>query len=147
MDNLLKKLQIPAILLGLFGFLNGLSGFIILISTLLRLSSNQEFVPINEAERMGYVFAGVVTTVIALISILVAPVIIFGAIQMINGKRALLVKVSAILAMLPFTACCFLFGIPIGAWTLYILTRPEIKNVFDGTQFPTNNNTPQTPSF
>lgn len=58
MNNDLDRLKIPAIGLIVVGFLNGATGFLALVSGLLRLAGiiGENKIPINEAEKMGFYF-------------------------------------------------------------------------------------------
>lgn len=89
-------------------------------------------IPIREAERAGYNFGLAMNAGIAVLSILIAPLIIYGAVKMLKGANFKLAKTSTILAMIPFTSCCFVVGIPIGIWSLIVLHRPDVKAYFDG---------------
>lgn len=132
-DNL-QKLRAPAIGLIIAGSLNGVSGLIAVLSGLMRLTglAGRETLPMDQAERMGYMVGTIVPYVISLLSVVMAPVIIYGAIRMMHGKQPGLAKIAAILVILPVTSCCFLIGIPMGIWSLIVLAKPEVKAVFAG---------------
>ena len=49
---------------------------------------------------------------------------------MLQGKSLGLVRISAILAMIPVTSCCCVVGIPVGIWTLRILKKPQVEAHF-----------------
>jgi hypothetical protein len=57
---------------------------------------------------------------------------VIGVIVLIGGLRMRvlgspgLVYISALLAMLPFSACCFL-GVIFGIWTFVVMMKPEVK--------------------
>lgn len=134
MNDGIQKLRAPAIGLIIAGSLNGITGLLALLGGLFRLSgiAGKETLPTEQAEKMGYLVGTVGTYIVALLSLVLAPVVIYGAVQMMQGKKPGLAKASAILAMLPVTACCFLVGIPIGIWGLIVLAKPEVKAVFAG---------------
>ena len=131
-DNL-QKLRAPATALIIAGSLNGLIGLIALLGGLFRLSgiSGGEMLPVNEAERIGYLTSTVITYGASLLSLLLAPVIIYGAVQMIQGKRYSMARWAAILAIIPVTSCCFLVSMPIGIWGFMVLSKPEVKAAFN----------------
>lgn len=149
MNNELDRLKIPAIGLMVAGILNGATGLLILIGGLFRLMKAvpEQAMPIDGAEKFGFIFGTFLIYGIAAISLLATPVIIYGAIQMMKGKRAGLAKLASVLAIIPVTACCFVVGIPFGIWSLVVLSKPEVKAVFDGTANPTNYDPPQPPNF
>ena len=66
---------------------------------------------------------------IALVSLLLAPVIVYGAVQMMQGRKLGLAKIAAVLAILPLTSCCCLAGLPVGIWTFIVLSKPEIRTL------------------
>ncbi len=51
------------------------------------------------------------------------------AIYMRSLRRHSSAVIGSVVAMLPCSGCCLL-GIPLGIWSLVILTRPEVKDVF-----------------
>lgn len=134
MNDGLQKLRAPAIGLIIAGSLNGITGLLALLGGLFRLSGvgGKETLPTEQAEKMGFMVGTVGTYIFALLSLMLAPVIIYGAVQMMQGRKPGLAKISSIMAMLPVTACCFLIGIPIGIWCLIVLAKPEVKAVFAG---------------
>ena len=133
MKEITDNLKKPAIALIIVGSLNGIFGILSLAAVFLRLSGVLETqVPANEAERIGYYFGTAMNIGIAALSLLIAPLIIYGAIKMLKGKNFKLAKTSAILAMVPLVSCCFVVGIPIGIWSLIVLHRPDVKAYFNG---------------
>jgi hypothetical protein len=129
-----QKLRAPAIGLIVAGSLNGITGLLALLSGLFRLTGigGKETLPSDQAEKMGFMIGTIGSYIVALLSLLLAPVIIYGAVQMMQGKKPGLAKIAAIAAMIPVTSCCFLIGIPIGIWSLVVLAKPEVKAIFTG---------------
>jgi hypothetical protein len=57
--------------------------------------------------------------------------LIFAGLQMMKLQSHTMVFVASILAMIPcFTSCCCVFGIPIGIWSLLVITKPDVKAAF-----------------
>jgi hypothetical protein len=54
---------------------------------------------------------------------------IFGALKMRNLESYGLSMAASIIVMVPCTCCC-LFGLPVGIWSLVLLSKPEIKTAF-----------------
>ena len=133
MTDTLQKLRAPAIALIVAGSLNGMIGLLSLLSGLLRLSGmgGREMLPVDEAERLGYMISTVVAYGVSLISLVLAPVIIYGATKMMQAKKYKVARLAAILAILPFTSCCFLVGLPMGIWALAILAQTDVKAAFN----------------
>ena len=132
MNDALNKLRAPAIALIVTGALNAVIGVLTILSGLLRLSgiNGREALPVNEAEKFGFLVGTFIAYGGGALGLLAAPVIIYGAIQMLQGKKHGLAKTAAILAIVPLTSCCFLLGIPVGIWALIVLAKPEVKAVF-----------------
>jgi len=132
MTDHLQRLRAPGTALIIAASLNGMIGVIALLGGLLRLSglSGREELPIDEVERMGYVTSTVLTYGISVLSLLLAPVIIYGAVRMMQGKNYRMARVAAMVAINPFTACCFVVSVPIGIWAMVLLGKPEVKAVF-----------------
>lgn len=149
MNDVLGKLKVPAIGLIIVGVLNFGLGLLSVLSGLLRLTGliPGDRVPTNEAERVGYFIGTFGGYAVAFISLVVAPFIIYGAIQMLNGKNHRSAKRAAILAIIPLISCCFVFGIPFGIWALVVLSKPEIKAFFNGENNYQNYYPPMPPSY
>src|SRR5262245_36318166 len=145
-DNL-QTLRPPATALIIAGSLNGMIGLLALLGGLLRLSGivGSEELPVNDAERLGYISSTVITYGISFLSLMLAPLIVYGAVQMMRGKNYRMARVAAILAINPFTSCCFLVGIPIGIWALVVLRKPEVKAAFNNHGSGDNVYPPQPP--
>jgi hypothetical protein len=66
------------------------------------------------------------------------PSLVLGALAFVGGLRMLALRnwvlavAGSVALMIPCVggSCCCLFGIPVGAWALYVLTRPEVKGAF-----------------
>jgi hypothetical protein len=133
-NDVLQKVKAPAIALLVIGILNALIAILILAGGAVRLAglTGPEPIPTDEAQRMGYYAGTIGGYAVAFLSLIVAPVIIWGAIQMMKGKKLGLAKTAAILAIIPLTSCCFIIGIPFGIWALVVLGKPDVKALFRG---------------
>ena len=78
---------------------------------------------------MAQGLSGTTAIVVGLLVLIVAPVIIYGALQMMKLKSHGLAMASSILAMIPCISCC-LIGLPIGIWSVIVLSKPEVKSAF-----------------
>ncbi len=147
MNDILNKLKAPAICLVVIGALNGLVSILALLGGIVRFAGigGRESFPTRDAERFGFYVGTLVSYGSGLLALIAAPVIIYGAIQMMKGRKFGLAKASAILAIVPFTSCCFLFGIPIGIWALTVLNKPDVKAFFRGENPSPNFNSPPPP--
>jgi hypothetical protein len=110
---------------------NAALGLLGIISQLLQLS-NPARTPItgSEATKIGYVTGQFMASSTFFLSLVAAPIIIYGAVKMLRGASYGWAKAASILAIVPFTSCCFLIGAPIGIWALVVLSKPEVKMFF-----------------
>lgn len=60
---------------------------------------------------------------------IVAIIIIMGALKMKSLQSYGLAMTSSILAMIPCLSCCII-GLPIGIWSIVVLSKPEVKSAF-----------------
>ena len=119
-----QKLKIPAIGLIAVGILNILFGLYFLFSAFIVAYSKIDYRDFTtEQERFIFNIGlyGIIT--LGIISLLVAPVIIYGALKMMRGEKSRVGKMAAILAMIPVTSFWFLLGIPFGVWALMIWSK------------------------
>ncbi len=149
MNDVLSKIKAPAIGLIVVGALNFALGLLSVLSGLLRLTGiiPGDELPINEAERMGYLVGTFGVYGVAFISLIIAPFMVYGAVQMLGGKSYKFAKTSAILAIIPFISCCFIIGIPFGIWALMVLSKPEVRAFFSGERNFQNQYPPMPPKF
>ena len=113
------------------GLLNALTSLVLLISGMLRFTVMGEQLPADEAERLGFLIATVLTYGFALVSLLLSPIVIYSSIKMLKGKSSL-ARVSAFIVLLPFSSCCFVIGVPIGIWVLAVLAKDDTKAFLSG---------------
>ena len=137
MDVVRNRLQLPASGLIIVGALNALSGFILILGRLASIVQGPERVITDEARRAGYIAASIFFPLVSLISIIAAPVIIYGGIQMLRARRYSIAMLAAVLALIPLSSICCIPGIPVGIWALIVLRDPEVKASFESFQRPT----------
>ena len=69
--------------------------------------------------------------VIEVLGLILTPVMILGAIQMLRLRSYGFAKAAAILAVIPVTGvCCCITDLPFGIWALILLQKPEVKDAF-----------------
>jgi hypothetical protein len=73
--------------------------------------------------------SGTVGVATAILGILLAALILIGALKMKKLESYGFAMTASIVAMLPCSLCC-LFGLPIGIWALVVLSKPEVKSAF-----------------
>ena len=136
MNDTLNKLKAPAIGLIIAGVLNAISGLYFLASALIQYSRGAlDRTFSEEAEQFGFYIGFWGTAVLGILGFLVAPVIIYGAIQMMRGRSFGLSRTAAILAVIPLTSCCFVIGIPFGIWALVVVKPSTHKHIKRHTFF------------
>lgn len=137
MNDVRRRLQLPASGLIIVGALNAISGVVLILGRLASLVSGPEREITDEARRLGYITASIFFPLVSLISIMAAPVIIYGGIQMLKARRYFVAMLAAILALIPLSSICCIPGIPIGIWALIVLRDPEVRACFESPQRPT----------
>lgn len=137
MSDVKQRLQSPAIGLIIVGTLSAMSGILLILGRITSILNKREPEFTNEARRFGYETANIFFPLVSLISIIAAPLIIYGAIQMIKARRYPIAMLAAILALIPFSSICCIPSIPIGIWALIVLRNPEVKAIFESSPRPT----------
>ena len=128
-----SKVQAPAILLIVMGAL----GLIASIWGLIGHSADSYAPLINNPElpegvrnfASGMAANGRWTSLPGLV---ISGLMLFGALKMKELRAYPLALTAAIIALIPclgVNGCCCI-GMPVGAWALYVLTRPEVKGAF-----------------
>lgn len=132
-NDTLNKLKAPSIGLVVAGAFNAVSGLYFLASALIQYSHGAlDRTFSEESEQFGFYIGFWGTAVLGILGFLVAPVIIYGAIQMMRGRSFGLSRTAAILAVIPLTSCCFIISVPFGIWALVVLAQPDVKALFSG---------------
>jgi hypothetical protein len=132
MNQVLQKLKAPSIGLVVSGVLGGFTGAAVLISGLVRFAKpgGIENLPNEQAERIGYFIGTFGIYGIAVISLIVSPLILFGGIRMMKGQSRGLAVVAALFSILPLTSCCFFVGAIFGIWAIVVLLQADVKAFF-----------------
>ena len=131
MNDVRRKLQLPATGLIVVGVLNAMSGVLLILGRIASLVNSPQREITNEARRLGYLTAIILIPLVSLISILAAPVIIYGGIQMLKTRRYSIALLAATLALIPLSSICCIPGIPIGIWALIVLRDSEVRACFE----------------
>ena len=73
---------------------------------------------------------GTMGVIVSGIGILTSILIFIGALRMMKRANYGLAMAVSILAMIPCISPCCLLGLPIGIWSLVVLSKPEVKATF-----------------
>jgi hypothetical protein len=82
----------------------------------------------DEVQEVSFGGSDVVAYVILfspVLTVFLSPATIIGGVQMLRRRNRRLSTVGAVLAIVPFTGCCLLAGIPCGIYALFVLRRPD----------------------
>jgi hypothetical protein len=132
------RLRHPAMGLILVGVVNLVSSLLLILGTLANLAKGPtRQLPEDPARLLGYQTWIVTSTISALISLIVSPLIIYGALQMLGARKYSMAKLAAILSLIPCTSLCCLLGIPAGIWALITINKPDVRAMFDDSQSST----------
>ncbi|MEO6590151.1 MAG: hypothetical protein ABIP06_12695 [Pyrinomonadaceae bacterium] len=122
-NETLQKLKIPAIGLIVVAILNILIGLYFLFSAIVASYTGITYKNFTEDDRFAFNVGLYGIMILGILSLIAAPVIIYGATKMMRGEKNGLTKASAILAMIPVTSFSFLLGVPFGIWALMVLSK------------------------
>lgn len=121
------RLKTPAMGLIAVGVVNLILGTIFGLSFFL---SNRPAEFTDDFEKTFYLVGTRVVFACCVLSVLLAPPIIFGALGMMKGKRRTWALSAALLSLLPVTFCANPFGIMFGVWALMVLNSEDVKLYF-----------------
>ncbi len=127
-----SKIKPPAIGLIVVGILNLPFSIYLVLTVVMQLALGEFNRPFaDDTTRMTFyiVFYGI--GILGLIGTAIAPVLIYGGIQMRKGKKYRFARIASVLAIIPITSSCFLVGIPVGIWSFFVLRNPDVKAYFD----------------
>jgi hypothetical protein len=125
-----SRVKLPAVAMIAVAVVNALAAILVFLGTLVSATRMGERVFDSEAERLGYSVGLALYPLVAAVTVIAAPFIIFGAVHMLYSSNYRLAKVAAILTLIPLTSCCCVLGAPVGIWALVVLRDPAIKQVF-----------------
>jgi hypothetical protein len=124
------KVGLPAvtlIILGCLGLgLSILSGIVAVVGEPPAVDPNAP--PFVQAIQEGS--RGTLAAVIQGLFVFVNGAIILGAIQMLRFRSWGFALTASILAMLNFGNCCCLLGLPVGIWSIVVLSLEDVRDAF-----------------
>lgn len=129
-ERVRTKVMIPAIFLIIVGVLGLLASLYGCINAAV---SPPPAVPPDAPEALKAFIEGSVGPVavgMQAFFILFNAFIIFGAVQMLRVKSWPLSLASSIAATINCGTCCFILGIPVGIWSIVILSMTDVKDAF-----------------
>lgn len=123
----MRGLKFPAYGLTTVGILNILFGLYFLFNAVIVFYMGVDYRNFNSEEEKFYFNIGLYGVMaLGIVSLLLAPVIIYGASRMMRGVVDGKARLAAILAMIPVTSFpAFLIGFPIGIWALIALAKAK----------------------
>ena len=143
-DENFRKLKIPAIGLIITAILNILFGLYFLFSAYVVLNTNLVYQNFrNDQEKLFFNIGLYGIIGLGILSLLVAPVIIFGALKLRRGENAGFAKASPILAMIPITSFMFPLGILFGIWALAAMRKTKVEPARSEVEPPSLNEPPE----
>ena len=140
----LQRIELPALaligvgVLGILLHLAGLAGALLNLALqrgerdeLLRdlVGRMPELAPAFEA---GFAVGTVLSVLFYLVGIALSVVIVVGGLRLRRLRSRGLGLAAAVLAMVPCLGPCCVLGVPIGVWSLVVLSDPEVRRQFEG---------------
>lgn len=113
-NAVLSRLRLPAACLLVVGLIDAISAIVVIVSGFFT----------------GAFRLGPPEGIIGILALAASVVIIVGARRMAQATGLGLVRVASILAMLPCLSLCFFVGLPVGIWSLVVISAPNVKSVF-----------------
>ena len=111
-----------------------LGAFFVLLQVILTVLSPEDIVESARQEGLdiatGVVIGGTVAT--GVLALIVCAVIFLGAQSMARAQNWNFAIIASVLAMIPCCSPCCPLGLPMGIWALMILTKTEVKELFEG---------------
>jgi hypothetical protein len=84
----------------------------------------------SDAEKMFAGMMGTFGVAFGVIGLIGGLIVLYGGIKMRKLESYGLCMTASILAMIPCLSVCCIIGLPIGIWSLVVLSKPEVKNFF-----------------
>jgi len=124
-----REVSGPATGLLITGVVGGLFAFLSLLGHLLGFSLGTMMAETAQEELTEWISGGFGITSSAL-GLLVAGFIIYSSLEMRKLSQWGLAVGASVVAMVPCVSPCCLIGLPVGIWSLVVLTKPEVKGAF-----------------
>lgn len=118
----------PAIALIVITGLGILGQLISMVANLAGMRSTPNLPP--EAERWVTLMSGGLGVVATVLTVVMGGLIIFGAMKMMSLQSYGLAMAVSIIAMVPCLSPCCCLGLPVGIWSVVVLTSAEVKGAF-----------------
>jgi hypothetical protein len=84
----------------------------------------------SREDAIASLFSGTIGVISAIFALIMAAVILMGALKMRKLESYGFSMAATIIAMVPCFSPCCLVGLPIGIWALTVLVKPEVKAAF-----------------
>jgi hypothetical protein len=81
------------------------------------------------SEAWVQMFSGTMGLIFSVLGMLISGLILLGAFKMKRLENYGLAMAASIIAMLPCSLCCVI-GLPLGIWSIVVLSKPEVKSAF-----------------
>ena len=119
----------PATGLIVTAILGGLAQVASIIANLAGVSGMHQHQMANQPAWLS-MFSGAVGVGFSILAIVLAGVILMGALKMKKLESYGFAMAASIIAMVPCLSPCCLLGLPIGIWAVVVLSKPEVKSAF-----------------
>lgn len=142
-ENAAQRVRIPAIIQIVLWSLSALSSVYSLVRAMVGIDTEQIMAVIRKATEnnpdaaqmmqateqiIGIYSAYALPT--ALVSVVVMLVGLIGSIRMLQMKTYGLAMVAAVLTLIPCVGPCCCLGLPIGIWSLVVLSNTQVRQQF-----------------
>ena len=125
-----SQVQGPAIGLIVTGALGILAALIGMVSNAIQMAGPQPGFGGGGDEQIAVLIGGGVGLVLNVVGIFISIFIIFGALKMKSLRSYTVSMAASIVAMIPCLSPCCLVGLPIGIWSIVVLSNQGVKSAF-----------------
>jgi hypothetical protein len=92
--------------------------------------------PTGDSEGVRMLFAGSLGSFFSVLGLAVGVVIFLGAQKMKALESYTWAMVASVVAIVPCVSPCCVIGLPIGIWSIVVLSKPEVKQSFSSAITP-----------
>ena len=126
----IQRVNAPAIALMVMGIVGGLWALLVLMLNVLGAGLGTMVAEESGQDALEMMFSGAIGIGFSLIGVVLALLIVWGAIKMKQLQSWGAAVTASIIAMIPCISPCCLLGLPIGIWCLVVLFDSSVKSAF-----------------
>jgi hypothetical protein len=127
--DVFRQVSGPSVGLLVTGIVGGIFSMVGLVTRMIGMNLGSHLMRDMPLRYMRF-YRGAWPAGISLVGLLMAALIIYASLKMKELQQWEICVAASILAMIPCISPCCIIGLPIGIWSLVVLTKPEIRSAF-----------------